>query len=193
MSMFVKKGDTLCIPEFDYDFINNLILETQPKNIGELIKLCGFAHGLNVWTDNGEYLIDKGVPLARIPALREDIMNDLLSIGASKEDAFKVMEVAQKGLLAKGRLNKEETEHIKKLCRPLGSWYFDFLCKVRYIFPKAHAVFYVANSVRIAYFKKNYPKEFYSAYLECFFEDKKNLAEDELRKYKKINRRLQEL
>ena len=190
---FVKKGDTLCIPEFDYDFINNLILETQPKNIGELIKLCGFAHGLNVWTDNGEYLIDKGVPLARIPALREDIMNDLLSFGASKEDAFRVMEVAQKGLLAKGRLNKEETEHIKKLCRPLGSWYFDFLCKVRYIFPKAHAVFYVANSVRIAYFKKNYPKEFYSAYLECFFEDKKNLAEDELRKYKEINRRLQEL
>ncbi len=186
----IKSGDTLCIPEFDYDFIKDLIRKTQPKNIAELVKLCGFAHGTSIWRENGEYLIEKGIPLSRIPTLREDIMNDLISVGVSKTEAFQIMEAARKGLFSAGKVSDQTVTRYKKLCKPLGDWYFDYISRARYIFPKAHALFYVTTSLRCAWFKIHYPKEFYTAYLECFFEDRKALTEEETEKYNEIKKRL---
>lgn len=161
---FLKSGDTVGIVDFDKDFMKELAVKLAPDKISDLVKISGFAHGTCVWTDNGEYLIDKDIPIQSIPTTYDDVMNDLLSVGVSRADAFEIASVARRGLLTRDRVSEEKRKHYKTLCKPLGDWYFTYLCRVRYMFPKVHALIYVAAAIRLAWYKKHYPKEFGDAY-----------------------------
>lgn len=68
------------------------------------------------------------------------------------------MEKVRKG---KG-LTQEDEASMKELSLP--DWYIDSCNKIKYMFPKAHAVAYVMMSFRIAYFKVYYPEAFYATY-----------------------------
>ena len=120
-------------------------------------------------------------------------MNDLIRVGADRTDAFKIGETVRKGLFARGRVDEELVNLFKELSRPLGEWYFEFCSKVRYMFPKAHAIEYVIIALKLAWFKKYYPKEFYEAYLDCYLSDTKNFTEEEKEKYKIIKNILQKI
>lgn len=151
---------TLGVPEFGTNFVQRMLKATKPATFAELVQISGLSHGTNVWSGNAEELVNSGqTTLKEVISTREDIMQDLIKVGADKKFAFSVMEKVRKG---KG-LSPEEEEIISQLDLP--SWYIDSLNKISYMFPKAHAVAYVTMSVRLAYYKVYYPEAFYATYL----------------------------
>jgi len=150
---------TLGIPEFGTKFVRGMLRETRPKSFAELVRISGLSHGTDVWVNNARDWIEKGIAtLSEVIACRDDIMNFLIHKGMDPLKAFKIMEKVRKG---KG-LSSEDIEEMKKVGAP--EWFIESCKKIKYLFPKAHAVAYVSMAFRIAYFKVHYPLAFYSAY-----------------------------
>jgi DNA polymerase-3 subunit alpha (Gram-positive type) len=72
--------------------------------------------------------------------------------------AFKIMESVRKG---RGLPDGAEQEMINA---GVPDWYIGSCKKIKYLFPKAHAVAYVMMAFRIAWFKVYHPLAFYAAY-----------------------------
>ena len=85
-------------------------------------------------------------------------MTFLIFKGLENKRSFKIMETVRKG-----RGLDEETESYMRE-NGIPEWYIDSCKKIKYLFPKAHAVAYVMMSYRIAYFKVHYPEAFYATY-----------------------------
>ena len=157
---------TLGIPEFGTRFVRQMLEETRPKTFAELVRISGLSHGTNVWTNNAQDLIRKGVAtLPEVIATRDDIMLYLIQRGMESGAAFRIMEQVRKG---KG-LKPEDEELMRKHGVP--EWYIESCQKISYMFPKAHAAAYVMMAFRIAYFKVHYPEAFYAAYLSVRAEE----------------------
>ncbi len=150
---------TLGIPEFGTRFVREMLRETRPKTFAELVRISGLSHGTDVWINNARDLIEMRVAtLSDVISCRDDIMNFLIEKGMNPLKAFKIMEKVRKG---KG-LDEEDVKEMKKVKVP--KWFIESCKKIKYLFPKAHAVAYVSMAFRIAYFKVHYPLAFYSAY-----------------------------
>ena len=89
---------------------------------------------------------------------RDDIMIYLISCGMPEKRSFKIMEAVRKG---RGLPDGAEEEMI---AAGVPSWYIGSCKKIKYLFPKAHAVAYVMMAFRIAWFKVYHPLAFYAAY-----------------------------
>jgi DNA polymerase III subunit alpha, Gram-positive type len=150
---------TLGVPEYGTKFTRDMLEATKPKTFSELIYIAGLSHGTNVWLNNAEDLIkNKTATLKEVISVRDDIMNYLINKGLAKSEAFHITEKVRKG---KG-LAKEDEEIMRK--NKVPGWYIDSCKKIKYMFPKAHAVAYAIMSFRIAYMKVNYPLYFYADY-----------------------------
>ncbi len=150
---------SLGIPEFGTKFVRQILVETSPTTIGELIRICGLSHGTDVWLNNAQDVIKDGkATLREVICTRDDIMNSLVAKGMDATQAFYIMEAVRKG---KGLKDEWRTE-MKKIDVP--DWFIESCDKIAYMFPKAHSVAYVMMSLRIAYFKVHYPRAFYATY-----------------------------
>lgn len=154
-----SKVGTLGIPEFGTRFVRQMLIETKPTTFSELVRISGLSHGTDVWINNAQDLVkSKAATLSQVISTREDIMLTLINAGLDKKKAFWIMEHVRKG---KG-LTEEEEKEMKSVNLP--SWYIESCHKIKYMFPKAHAVAYVMMSFRIAYFKVYHPEAFYATY-----------------------------
>ena len=152
---------TLGIPEFGTRFVRQMLVDTQPRSMEELIRISGLSHGTDVWVGNAQDIIKAGIaPLKKCICTRDDIMNQLIRWGVESMTAFVIMESVRKG---KG-LKPEWIEAMKAAGTP--DWFIECCQKIKYMFPKAHAVAYVTMALRIAYFKVYYPNAYYACYLK---------------------------
>ena len=161
-----SKLGTYGIPEFGTKFVRQMLEDTKPSTFSELVRISGLSHGTDVWLNNAQDLIQQGVcDLSHSICARDDIMIYLISMGVEAGHSFKIMESVRKG---KG-LKPEDEEAMRAANVP--DWYIDSCKKIKYMFPKAHAVAYVTMAFRIAYYKVHHPKAFYIAYYSVRADD----------------------
>ncbi|HWR43123.1 PolC-type DNA polymerase III [Sporomusa sp.] len=150
---------TFGIPEFGTKFVRQMLEDTKPKTFSELVRISGFSHGTDVWLNNAQDLIRNGTAkLSEAISARDDIMVYLIHKGVDPQVAFKVMEGVRKG---KG-VKPDDVEKLR--AKDVPEWYVESCQKIKYMFPKAHAVAYVMMAFRIAYCKVHHPLAFYAAY-----------------------------
>ena len=147
------------VPEFNTRFTRGVLLDTLPTKFDFLVRICGYTHGTDVWLGNAKDLINsKTATVDQTIGARDDIMLYLISCGMPDKRAFKIMESVRKG---RGLPPGAEEEMI---AAGVPDWYIGSCKKIKYLFPKAHAVAYCMMAFRIAWFKVYHPLAFYAAY-----------------------------
>ena len=162
---------TFGVPEFGTPFVRQMLIDTMPKTFAELVRISGLSHGTDVWLNNAqEFIRQKKATLSQVITVRDDIMNYLIDQGLEKGTAFKIMEFVRKGKPSKDPEGWEKFSNEMK-DHDVAEWYIESCRRIKYMFPKGHAVAYVMMAMRIAYFKVHYPLAFYAAYLSRKAED----------------------
>lgn len=148
------------IPEFGTRFVRQMLDDTKPDKFADLVRISGFSHGTDVWLNNAQEFIRSGEATMREAiSTRDDIMNYLILKGLPHVDAFSIMEQVRRG---NGLKEDQEALMIEN---DVPQWYIESCKRIKYMFPRAHAVAYVMMAYRIAYYKVYYPVAFYAAYL----------------------------
>jgi DNA polymerase-3 subunit alpha (Gram-positive type) len=150
---------TLGIPEFGTRFVRQMLEETKPTTMEELIRISGLSHGTDVWVGNAQDLVHGGVAtLSQCICTRDDIMNALIDYGVPAKMSFDTMESVRKGKGLRADMEQAMREH------KVPEWFVDSCKKIKYMFPKGHAVAYVTMALRIAWYKLYRPDAYYTAY-----------------------------
>lgn len=150
---------TFGIPEFGTQFVRGMLQEIKPKQIGDLVRIAGFSHGTDVWTNNAQDYVNQGIAsMNEVISTRDDIMNYLILKGLENKVAFDIMEDVRKNRPLKDEQIKTMKDH------GVPDWYIESCKKIQYMFPRAHAAAYVMTSMRMAWYKVYYPREFYAAH-----------------------------
>ena len=150
---------TFGIPEFGTGFVRGMLDDTKPSTMEELIRISGLSHGTDVWLGNAQDLIRSGTAVLReCVCCRDDIMNYLIDKGVQPKLAFTTMESVRKGKGLKPEMEQAMIDNA------VPQWFIDSCKKIKYMFPKGHAVAYVMSALRIAWYKVHRPQAYYCAY-----------------------------
>ncbi len=116
-----------------------------------------------MWTGNADELIRSGTcTIAEVIGCRDSIMLYLLRKGLEPKMAFDIMEAVRKGKVAKGGFKDGWEEAMRE--HDVPDWYIESCRKIKYMFPKAHAVAYLMSAIRLMWFKIYKPQAFYAVY-----------------------------
>ena len=150
---------SIAIPEFGTGFVRQMLADTRPATMEELVRISGLSHGTDVWLGNAQELIRSGTAtLFECICTRDDIMNYLIAHGCEPSASFNIMENVRKGRGLTAQMEQEMNQNA------IPRWYIDACKRIKYLFPRSHAAAYVMMAFRIAYFKVHMPLAFYAVY-----------------------------
>jgi len=150
------------LPEYGTDTCSDILVKAKPKSFADVVAIAGLAHGTNVWQHNQENLIMEGtMTLHDCISARDDIMRYLIAHGVPSDISFKTMERVRKGKKIDPAVIPVLKEH------GVPDYYIEACDKIKYLYPKAHAVAYATMAVRVGYFKVYYPLEFYAVWFSA--------------------------
>lgn len=157
-------GDVEGVPHMEQKAMKDLITRIKPESYDDLLGLIGYAHGVGVWTDNGErWFDDRKMPLCEIPAYCEDIYNavcEKLSKNGLYENgiAYEVMDRARRGSYARNKVDKDTADALHTL--GFESDFVFFLEKIQSMFTKAQGVAYLREAIAMMWYKIHRKDEF---------------------------------
>lgn len=152
------------IPDFDSNYMNDLLKEIKPKSYSDLEKVLSISYSSGGWEDNQEILFREGkITVEKLIASRDDVLDYLLEHGVEFQSAFKQMERIRRGQ----KLNPIPTMLSTADCG-VESWFVDVCDNIKYLFPRGQTLQALNFAILNSYFKMHYPLEFYSTCLDYF-------------------------
>ncbi len=147
------------LPEFGTQVARKMLVDTKPTSFADLTKISGLSHGTDVFFGNiRDLILQHKCSIVDCIGCRDDIMLMLMDYGIEPLKSFKLMEAVRKGRGLSEDDEKMLSDH------NVPDWFIGACKKIKYLFPKAHAVAYCLMAVRIAWFKYYYPLEYYATY-----------------------------
>lgn len=167
-----QQTGALGLPEFGTETGRRTLLETKPRCFADLVRISGLSHGTDVYAGNAQDLILKdGLTLREVIACRDDIMVGLHEkYGLDYADTFQIMEIVRKGNFCKAGFEEKRAKYTAMMKEHgVPDYYLRSCEKIKYLFPRGHAVAYVMMAMRCAYFKVHEPLSYYATYftLRC--------------------------
>lgn len=164
-----QTADTDGATTFGEPVMREVLLRFPPDSVEDLARLFGLVHGTYSFDSTDRAMAETdGAPLSERIAFRDDVLQKALAKGMDSDSAFRLMKSVMMGFMntdaeaPREKVGAKRREELEQTMRAYGfeEEYIGEMKKVRYLFPKAHAIETALRDYRLMWYKAHYPSIF---------------------------------